>query len=50
MRLEAQWGNRWYTATVVETLPDGRIKVHYEGWSNAFDEAVPRSRLRTPAK
>jgi len=45
-RLETYWGSKWWDAHVVEVLPDGSVKVHYEGWSDNFDETVPRDRLR----
>jgi hypothetical protein len=44
-RLEAEWGRRWYPAQVVQLLPDGQVKVHYEGYDSNFDEVVSRSRL-----
>jgi hypothetical protein len=45
-RLETQWGSKWWDAHVIDVLPDGSVKVHYEGWSDNFDETVPRDRLR----
>jgi hypothetical protein len=44
----AEWGNRWWPAEVVAVEADGRVKVHFTGWDAAFDEAVPRERLRLP--
>jgi hypothetical protein len=45
-RLETYWGSKWWDAHVIEVLPDGNVKVHYEGWSDNFNETVPRDRLR----
>jgi hypothetical protein len=48
-RLQTQWGSKWWDSKVLEVLADGKVKVHYEGWSDGFDEVVPRERLRFPA-
>ena len=44
--VHAQWSNSWYEAEVREVHADGRVTVHYTSYSDASDEAVPRSRLR----
>jgi hypothetical protein len=36
----------WRDATVLAVLDDGRVKVHWIGFGDEWDEAVPRSRLR----
>jgi hypothetical protein len=44
--IQAQWGSFFYFAEVVSLEANGNIKVHYQGWSNHFDEALPRNKLR----
>lgn len=46
MKAEASWANRWLPVTIREVQPDGRLKIHWEGYSDAFDEVVPAERLR----
>lgn len=46
MKLEAFWGNQWLPVEVIEVQPDGQVKVHWDGYSAAFDEVLPRTRLR----
>jgi hypothetical protein len=45
-RLQAEQGGDWWDAEIVELLPNGKVKVHYTGWDESWDEVVPRSRLR----
>jgi hypothetical protein len=33
-------------AQVVSVEPDGKVRIHYEGWDARWDETVPRSRLQ----
>jgi hypothetical protein len=47
-QLETQWGSKWWESQVIEVLPDGKVRVHYEGWSDNSDEVVARGRLRLP--
>lgn len=42
-RLLAYWGSRWLPVIVVEVAGP---KVHWEGYSNSFDEVITRARLR----
>lgn len=49
MKLEANWGNNWLPVEVLGVQPDGQVRIHWDGYSNAFDEVVSRSRLRLPA-
>lgn len=41
-----EWNGSWYAAVVLEGRPDGGTRVHYEGYSDAFDETVPPDRVR----
>jgi hypothetical protein len=44
--LLCEWAGEWQPVQVLQILPDGRLKIHWIGWSDGFDEVVPRSRLR----
>jgi hypothetical protein len=46
--LFAEWNGKWLPVTVLEVQPDGQVKVHWEGYADNFDEALPRNRLRFP--
>jgi len=43
-----EWSTVWWRGSVVEVRKDGRVKIHYTGWSSATDEIVTRNRLRLP--
>jgi hypothetical protein len=43
-----KWKNSWWKGSVLELLPDGNVKIRYEGWDAKHDEVVPRSRLQLP--
>jgi hypothetical protein len=45
-QLLCQWAGEWQPVEVLASLPDGGLKIHWIGWSDGFDEIVPRSRLR----
>jgi hypothetical protein len=42
----AEWQGYWFRARVVSPEDDGTVVIHYEGWDDMWDEAVPRSRLQ----
>jgi hypothetical protein len=44
-KAEAFWGSRWYVVTIL-AVHDNGLKVHWDGWSDSFDEVLPRDRLR----
>lgn len=44
MIVQVKWGASWYPATIVSTAGDS-VSVHYNGWSENFDETVPRSNI-----
>lgn len=46
MKAEAEWAKRWLPVEILEVRPDGTVKIHWVGYSQGFDEAVPRTRLR----
>ncbi len=43
-----KWGASWWNSQVVEIKPDGRVQIHYVGWSDSSDEAVIADRIRIP--
>jgi len=45
-RVAVMWGNHWWSAHVVEMLPNNQRRVHYEGWAPTFDETVDNARIR----
>ena len=51
-QVEVEWAGSWYKASILQILTNGRVKVHYIGWSDSWDEVVPLNRVRRekPAK
>ena len=45
-RLVGEWSGKWQRVTVLALKDDGQVRIHWEGWSDQWDEDVPRSRLR----
>lgn len=45
-RIEVEERGKWYPAVVLEVLPDGRAKIHYEGYASSYDEVVGPARMR----
>ncbi len=41
-----KWKDGWFRATVLKTMPDGQVLIHYEGWDDSQNEIVTRSRMR----
>jgi len=46
--LYVEWGGSWWKATAIAPLPDGRTVIHYDGWSEDYDEIARPKRIRTP--
>ena len=44
--VQVQWGGGWYPADIVAAESDGRFRVHYRGWSDDWNETVPRARIQ----
>lgn len=44
-RVKVRWRNSVYPAVVLEVVARDRLKVHYEGLENAWDETVTLDRL-----
>ena len=45
-KLVCEWSGKWQKVTVLSLNDDGGVRIHWEGWSDQWDEDVPRSRLR----
>ena len=45
-KLAAEFSGKWLPVEVLEVKPDGKVRVHWVGWANQFDEDMDRSRLR----
>jgi hypothetical protein len=45
--VRVEWGGTWWPAEVVAVRKDGKVKIHYTGWSSDWDEVVPPGRVRT---
>jgi len=39
------WNGRWWNATVIGLLADGRVRIHYDGWAASWDEDVTLDRV-----
>jgi hypothetical protein len=46
--VDVNWNDQWWKGEVLSVIADGTVKIHYTGWSDDWDEVVPRSRLRLP--
>jgi hypothetical protein len=44
--VQVQWGGGWYPADILGAASDGRFRVHYRGWSDDWNETVPRARIQ----
>jgi S1-C subfamily serine protease/serine/threonine protein kinase len=47
-KLLAEWAGKWLPVEVLESRPDGTVKIHWVGWGNNFDENLARTKLRFP--
>ena len=45
---EMQSGSRWKPVTVIAVNDDGTVRIHWDGWSDTWDEDVTPDRLRRP--
>ena len=44
-RIRVKWRGSSYNATIVEIVPPDRMRVHYEGLENAWDETIATDRI-----
>ena len=47
---KAKWGNRWWDVEVMSVQDDGKVKIHWVGWSSSWDESRARNTLFRAAK
>jgi hypothetical protein len=40
-----EWGGKWWNANVVEVVGDASWRIHYDGWSDRWDEVVSSERM-----
>ena len=43
--IRVKWRGSSYNATIVEIVPPDRMRVHYEGLENAWDETITTDRI-----
>ncbi|MCB9629982.1 MAG: hypothetical protein H6725_21625 [Sandaracinaceae bacterium] len=44
--VEVEWRGTWYPATILAFEPNGLVRIHYDGWSDEWDESVDPARVR----
>lgn len=49
-KMICDWAGKWLPVKVLAVNTDGTIRIHWEGWSDQWDEDAARSRLRFPAR
>jgi WD40 repeat protein len=47
-KAEMQSGSRWKPVTIIAVNDDGTVRIHWDGWSNTWDEDVTPDRIREP--
>jgi hypothetical protein len=45
-KMLCDWAGKWRQVVILKVLETGEFRVHWEGWSDTWDEDVARSRLR----
>lgn len=44
--VDVEWKGSWYPASVLEVKPQGKYRIHYEGYDGSWDETVGPGRIR----
>lgn len=44
--VQVEWRGSWYAAHILAVEPAGTYRIHYDGWSDSWDESVPPARIR----
>ncbi len=44
--LQVAWGGQWWAGTGIGIEQEGKVRIHYFGWADSWDEAKPRSELQ----
>lgn len=47
-KAEILYGNRWTPVTVVNVISSDRVRIHWDGWGDNWDEDIDVSRIRRP--
>lgn len=45
-RVQILWGSSWFNGTIVRKVGENRFEVHYDDWSDTFNEIVGPDRIR----
>jgi hypothetical protein len=45
-RVLVEWEGKSYPAIIIEVPQPGKVKVHYDGYDEMWDELVPRNRIK----
>jgi hypothetical protein len=43
--VRVEWGGKWWKAHVIEVISEVSWKIHYDGWSDRWDEVVSSDRI-----
>ena len=46
--VQVEWSGRWYPADVLGVEENGRLRIHFRGFSEQWDDAVHHSRVQLP--
>jgi len=46
--VEVAWEGNWYKATILKVTGENHFSIHYNGWSDSWDEIVGAERIRKP--
>lgn len=44
-KFQAKWAGQWYPVEIVGLEPDGKVKIHWIGYTDNWDQVVPRTEL-----
>lgn len=44
-KFAAKWAGQFYPVEIVSVEPDGKVKIHWIGYTDAWDQIIPRSEL-----
>lgn len=44
------WEGNVYPAMIIEVPGPGKVKVHYDGYDEMWDEVIPRNRIKGPVE
>jgi len=44
-KVRVRWRNSVYSATVIDVFEGGKLRIHYDGFEDAWDEIIPIERI-----